>query len=1348
MLTKQIKNRILLSAFLIVLTAAQLGVLFLNPKVAKADSVEYTIDPKGGYGVEPPGTGNCATDKIPIKWKGAINRAIYTRTNSQPIGLTDDIQLYVEAAPVRYSANDEDAYNSVVARCNEAVDRKEMTFKLEIRKVTGVSDTKTFKTYYAKSIDKSLGKMGVTFPTFKLKDLPEKDVRFIAGDEVEFIFWWGHAGGRFERVLSYGLYDSALGYIVQNDPTQVGAEAVPNLPDPEECKVCGDTAGETAELSRLGTTIGIKDRYRVLLQETDPQFQQLAFGKTPGLDSVKLKWTDGKGVPYGTTFQKPAPDEVAWWPDLNPDFLGARVGFFYATTPSLKYSSCKEEGEGDRDCKKIIFDGELGLPSPNQANNNSLVNADIASKPDFQPILYQKAWYKQEWKDGPSPAGKAYGEVAFDAIPMIGGRISSISQMMYVVFNQPRAKFVVEVFEKQDDIIAACIEGGNSKETCTPQFARYGIGKDIVVETTTTAKPGDDFTQTLYGFILRVISDIIIWLQSIIYRIFAYIIVPILNALLKVRPYQDIFVNIIYPGWLILRNLANIFFIVSLLVVGLRILFQQSAAATARSFIIRLVLMALLVNFSLVIGQGIVGIADTVQSQFLPANSRVIEALGSKLMVEPLKTFREQVTKQDDGVFNSSNSERALSDTVKPLVLLLLSVAAFFSFLAVAAFLTVRLVALWVLYMLSPIAYVGYVMDETKQYAKQWWNEFLKYAIITPVLVFFLNIAALMATIFPTQQNTLFKFSDGSTSGDIVTGSLTILTHFIVLFFIFAGMKFAMSSGTFGSKAIVDYAKKGFQNTFKKPAQLAGSVAKTQYERKIKGGMLDPLAYRDAFKKHVADTTKQKYTNRMLNKADKFSPAGLFESPGKTMKYLLHKATGGGSQRLMKGAEAKTDESEMLTADERRALDTKRASEAAREAPLEGILERLNAGGTLSVAQGRDLVNHMNAEALRLRGDSATQQAALRAEATMLRAAGNVDAADAKDNQAVGVRDEFNKKIRDLEEKRDLVDGVLAALPAGATTLSLDGQLKDDLINQVDSDLKDLVKEIKTLNERTKEDDRRIADYGSAPMDLDRRRELLKAANQLNVDAGKRSAPQSSVARQIRREAEDEAKKKIEETDDSEELVAQYKNAMAKNNLPLASAIAKKLASEGSFADLLKANGYRNNMQAMQEFISKDFKKYAPQVRMQMMSEIGTLNEKNGNRAASRVTKIDTESGVMRLATPAEHNAKHNAVLSKKSVSEVKRMKKNEFGQEGADGRLKLYSGAAKMLNQLEKTIIRPSGTPPAPGATIPNDWKRYNNQVAQYRKDWAPTAKAILEATNSNLVKGDSLEILKDIAK
>lgn len=868
--------------------------------------------------------------------------------------------------------------------------------------------------------------------------------------------------------------------------------------------------------------------------------------------------------------------------------------------------------------------------------------------------------------------------------------------------------------------------------------------------------------QSLYAFIVRVISDIIVWLQSIIYAIFATFLVPIINALLSVRPYEDAFVNIIYPGWLILRNLANIFFIVSLLVVGLRILFQQSAAGTARSFILRLVIMALLVNFSLVIAQGLVGIADTVQSQFLPANTKIIESLGQKLMVDPLIEFRKEVTDSSNNAFSTEKAELALADTIKPIVLLMLSIAAFFSFVAVAAFLLVRLVALWVLYMLSPIAYVGFVMDETKTYASRWWSEFLKYAIVTPVLVFFLNIAALMATLFSGQNNSLFKaFSNGTMSQDIVVGALTIISHFIVLFFIYAGMKFALSSGVAGAKTIVDYSKKGFDNLTTRPAKWVGNTAKdfatdaakTQYNRRIKDGLLDPLSYRDAYKKRVADTTKEKYAAR-ITKKDRLTPQGLIEKPGQGLKYMYYKATGRGANQVKSQIDKITDEQAKMTEPERDRVETKLKYEESRVKPMEDVKARLEANDPLKVGEAREVVAAMFAEALRLEDDRDERVRDLNDEAAEAFRNGNTDLQAAKLSEAAVLTANYDKKIEGYEDDANKINKVIlaadtAAVASGLTQADdddklehLDPQVKEEIVIKLDGDVDELKQEIKTLGEKISEDKRRQKEYGADPMTPAKRASLEKEKEVLVKTAHDRRAPESSLVKQVRREAESEAQKKIEDTDDTEELITQYKKAMDKNNLPLATAIAKKLAAEGSFGDLLKEHGYRNNGEDIQKFINKGFEKFSPQVRLQIMSEIGAINKKNGNTAGSGLTKIDKNTGAIRMSTKSERAAKVDPGLAKKPISAAKSMKKHEFGMETNDGRLELFSGAAKMLNQF-KTLNKPAVI----GANPQKDVE-YERKIRTYQQDWAPTAKAILESTNVNLISDpEARMVLKDIA-
>lgn len=611
-----------------------------------------------------------------------------------------------------------------------------------------------------------------------------------------------------------------------NHPATTTLPTVSNPLNADKDTTIDQTKSVLASTLKVQFTAGLKDKYRLVKTDGD-----MNFGTTNGLEAITLDWPSGG--PKLAPGQYLALTERADYSILiqtDPQYKYTRL-YFASGASKFNASAACQPSMLTESCG-ALYSNEFWSNTANKGTGSTTTSGNLPEK--FNPTLKTEGWNKSNYASKTaSPAGTKLGEEKVYVIPVIWGQsrvpipnifLSNGGYSAYLMGKNPQL-ITIEIFEKEEDVINACkAENASNPAVCTAEYSRYGIGKAITATASSSETDSNNqVSQTLYGFVVRVISTIVTWLQSIIYRIFAYIVVPILNALLKVRPYEDGFVNIIYPGWLILRNLANIFFIISLLVVGLRILFQQSAAGTARGFIMRLVIMALLVNFSLVIGQGIIGIADTVQSQFLPGNTKVIEALGAKLMVEPLKSFRSEVA-NDDGAFSNDDAQLALADTIKPIVLLILSVAAFWSFVAIAAFLLVRLVMLWILYMLSPIAYVGFVMDETKKYAKQWWDEFIKYAIMTPVLVFFLNIAALMATVFSGSDNSLFQFSDGSQSADLVVGSLTILTHFIVLLFIFAGMKFALGSGTFGAKAIVNYAQKGFKNTFSKPAKIAGSL--------------------------------------------------------------------------------------------------------------------------------------------------------------------------------------------------------------------------------------------------------------------------------------------------------------------------------------------------------------------------------------------------------------------------------------------------------------------------------------------------------------------------------------------
>lgn len=589
-------------------------------------------------------------------------------------------------------------------------------------------------------------------------------------------------------------------------------------------------------LDQIDIKINIRDKYRVSLDQ-DAQNFTFDFG-----DTVSADWKPDKGLTIDQEFNLPAIDNTTGY-NQTPNYKATTFGVNYAQNIPVGVKC--EVGTFWDACQDVFFGTSNGYAGKWSEYGEESPLYAIPSEP-IKVKIKNVAWTKQEYYDKNVenlPEG-AVGQITLKMIPVIWGHTAAGSNVaglgtnrnLAYLLDKSNAVVRVEIFQTDKQVQDACEKEKPEGVDCTDyNQRRYKIGKEIEVGATGTGREDKGLVQSLLDFVRKVVGALVAILNSIIYKLFAFIVVPIISALLSVKPWKDSFVEVIYPGWLIVRNLANIAFIVSLLVVGLRVLFQVEEAAKSRTFIKDLILMALLVNFSLVIAQGAVAIADTVQSQFLPANSKVIEAIGWKLMVDPIETFNSRFESGGDGNINIDASS---TDIFFPIVLLFLAIASLFAFMAIAGFIFIRLCALWVLYMVSPVAYFGAVigsafgsaLPQAADISKQWWSQFLRYALTVPILAFFLNMTALMAVVFSNHTGPAVEVLGDSEhtlmqagADALVSFALTIMTHFIVLLFLVIGMKYAQQSGTIGAKGLVDFAEKGAKGTMK----AIGTTAKT-----------------------------------------------------------------------------------------------------------------------------------------------------------------------------------------------------------------------------------------------------------------------------------------------------------------------------------------------------------------------------------------------------------------------------------------------------------------------------------------------------------------------------------------
>ncbi|GAC1573560.1 MAG: hypothetical protein NVS3B9_4300 [Candidatus Doudnabacteria bacterium] len=370
--------------------------------------------------------------------------------------------------------------------------------------------------------------------------------------------------------------------------------------------------------------------------------------------------------------------------------------------------------------------------------------------------------------------------------------------------------------------------------------AGYVISANAVIEGknySSEAKAADSVNATadynkatvpngLAGFISELVNDLVLLITGALYAITYSLVIPVIQVLLTMHVHDSSFSAVILGGWVFVRNIINIFFILTMVVIALATLFQLDEKKYGYKHLIpELVMMAVLVNFSLVIAQLILGIADTLQAQFLPNNHEVLSNLAYQLMVKP------------NIAVHVAPFTGSYATVVASFFYLFFAVGSFFAFFAIAAFLVIRVVMLWALLLLSPVAYGLRVLPATHHESSRWWSEFLKYAFFTPIIGFFLHVAASLAV---GQADYMAKLTQAAIATGVQPGLAQFiessLSSVLVIFFLYIGVEVAKEIGVVGVSSIM---KKAEHYTVK-PFEFAGEGIK-DYGIRAKSRLTDKL---------------------------------------------------------------------------------------------------------------------------------------------------------------------------------------------------------------------------------------------------------------------------------------------------------------------------------------------------------------------------------------------------------------------------------------------------------------------------------------------------------------------------
>jgi len=226
----------------------------------------------------------------------------------------------------------------------------------------------------------------------------------------------------------------------------------------------------------------------------------------------------------------------------------------------------------------------------------------------------------------------------------------------------------------------------------------------------------------------------IVYLLLLLATLFIQLTIFLLKFFILIAGYNN-YINapVVLLGWNMVRDVANMFFVVILLVIAFGTILGLEQYEWRKS-LVKLILAAILVNFSNLILQLIIDVAQVFMITFLNA---VAGAAGGNL----INMFNfDKILNLAVGN-NPSGDDVQLQLLAAGVMALVFAAVAMFTMFAYIVVLVFRVVLLWVSIILSPLAFIFSVLPQTKSYADEFWKEFTNHVLAGPVMVFFLWLA-------------------------------------------------------------------------------------------------------------------------------------------------------------------------------------------------------------------------------------------------------------------------------------------------------------------------------------------------------------------------------------------------------------------------------------------------------------------------------------------------------------------------------------------------------------------------------------------------------------------------------
>ncbi len=322
-------------------------------------------------------------------------------------------------------------------------------------------------------------------------------------------------------------------------------------------------------------------------------------------------------------------------------------------------------------------------------------------------------------------------------------------------------------------------------------FILFSISLGLIVPNVSSASWVDNLANwvgtRLLFLIFKITTSIAIWFVELSGKLLNWVLSPGFISLSYTNPADN---PIIKTGLDITQGFVNMLLVLVLVYIAIATILQLANYDT-KKLLVTFIVVALLVNFAPVICGLIVDASNIIMNFF-------VQDLQADAFGKMMATKVENITSGFDQAmdYSAAWSYVAQIAVMTPFLLALTFVLLIFTLIFI-----LRYLAIWLLVILSPLAFVCYILPVTKKYFDQWWEQFLNWSFIGVTCGFFLYLGLLLVTKMPTANIISTPTTGGGGAFD------AILPYFVSLVFLGIGIVFGLQTSAKGASTAINIAK-------------------------------------------------------------------------------------------------------------------------------------------------------------------------------------------------------------------------------------------------------------------------------------------------------------------------------------------------------------------------------------------------------------------------------------------------------------------------------------------------------------------------------------------------------------